>query len=186
MLHLVDNKLSFSSIAIAGIGGAGCNMVQRHRHGVLYRVQMQVQHLAVNTDRSAIVRIQGMPAILLNADASGVEAVMPWLAHCKALYLLAGLGGYAGSTATPALARRARDAGLHTVAVMGMPCDWEGRRRRTTALRALESVREHAAETFVVHGDAVAERLGEGASIGEFIEGINSWLLRELDARMAL
>ena len=79
---------------------------------------------------------------MLNEDASGVAAVMPWLANCKALYLLAGLGGRTGSTATPALARLARKAGLHTVALVGMPLEWEGERRRTAALHALESLRE--------------------------------------------
>ena len=78
-------------IAIAGVRGAGCNMVQRHQQTVA--AWPHIQHLAVNTDRHTITGIQEMPAILLNDDASGVAAVMPWLANCKALYLLAGLGG---------------------------------------------------------------------------------------------
>ena len=145
-----------------------------------------MQHLAVNTDRSAITRVQVMPAILLNADASGAEAVMPWLAQCKTLYLLAVLGGRAGSTATPALARLARDAGLHTVALVGMPLEWEGRQRRTSAECALASVREYAAETVVVHGDAQGERLVDDATLDDLLAEFDAALLRELDGRVAV
>ncbi len=178
----VVRPVGASSIAIAGIGGAGCNMVRRHWQSMENRPG--IQHLAVNTDRNSLSRIDAMPGILLHADASGAEAVMPWLAQCKALYLLAGLGGRAGSIATPALARLARNAGLHTVALVGMPWEWEGCRRKTAAQHALESVREYAAETVVVHGDEVAQRLGENALVDQFIAGVDALLLRELDARM--
>lgn len=171
------------AIAIAGVGGAGCHMVQRHQQSVVASAQMQ--HLAINTDRNTIARIQAMPAILLHADASGIEAVMPLLVDCKALYLLVGLGGRTGSAATAALAIAARDAGLHTVALVSMPFEWEGCRRRATAELALKSVRECAAETVVVDGDAVAERLGEEATLDQLMQEFDAALLRELDARLA-
>jgi cell division GTPase FtsZ len=146
-----------------------------------------LRHLAVHTDRDTITRIQAMPAILLHADASGVAAVMPWLADCKALYVLADMGDWpsGGSIATPALVRLAREAGLHTVALVGMPCVWEGERRNTAALHALESLRDCATETVVVHGDAVAERLGEDATFDQLVEAFDAELLQELDARLA-
>ena len=132
MLHLKDKTLAFPSVAVVGIGGAGCNMVQ-----------------------------------------------------CKALYLLAGQGRAGGSTATPALVRLAHDAGLHTVAMVGMPAHREGAGRHTVAERALESVQEYAAETVVVHGDAVAELLGENGSVGSFMAEVDDRLLREWAARVA-
>ena len=145
------------------------------------------RHLAVHTDRDTITRIQAMSAILLHADASGVAAVMPWLADCKALYVLADMGDWrsGGSLATPALVRLAREAGLHTVALVGMPCVWEGERRNTAALHALESLRECATETVVVHGDAVAERFGEDATLDQFVAAFDAALLEELDGRLA-
>lgn len=173
-----------SAIAIAGVGGAGCSMVQLHQQSIA--VPSQMQHLAVHTDRNAIARIQGMPAILLNADASGVAAVRPWLADCKALCVLADIGDWrVGSIATPALVRLAREAGLHTVALVGMPFVWEGQRRSTAALHALEGVRDYASETVVVHGDAVAERLGEDAMLDQLVAAFDAALLQELDARLA-
>ena len=81
-----------------------------------------------------------MPTILLNADASGVDAVMPWLVDCKELCLLAGLGGRAGSAATLALAYLARQAGLRAVALVGVPfARWKawGSMRRRQSLSAV-------------------------------------------------
>ena len=146
------------------------------------------RHLAVHTDRDTITRIQAMSAILLHADASGVAAVMPWLADCKALYVLADMGDWpsGGSIATPALVRLAREAGLHTVALVGMPCAWEGERRSTDALDALQEVKEYASETVVIHGDAVAERLGEDATLDQLMDAFDAELLQELDGRLAV
>lgn len=144
-----------------------------------------MRHLAVHTDRDTIARIQAMPAILLNADASGVAAVMPWLADCKVLYVLADIGDWrVGSIATPALVRLAREAGLHTVALVGMPFAWEGERRNTAAMHALESLRDCATKTVVVHGDAIAERLGEDATLDQLLAAFDAALLQELDARL--
>ena len=81
--------------------------------------------------------------------------------------------------------RLAREAGLHTVALVGMPCVWEGERRNTAALHALESLRECATETVVVHGDAVAERFGEDATLDQFVAAFDAALLEELDGRLA-
>lgn len=50
-------------------------MAQHHQQSVAAR--SQIQHQGVNADRNTIASIQRMPAILLNADASGVAAVMP-------------------------------------------------------------------------------------------------------------
>ena len=146
-----------------------------------------MRHLAVHTDRDTVTRIQAMPAILLNADASGVATVMPWLADCKALYVLADMGDWrsGGSLATPALVRLAREAGLQTVALVGMPFEWEGERRSTAALHALQMVKEYASETVVIHGDAVAERLGEDATLNQLMDAFDAELLQELDGRLA-
>jgi hypothetical protein len=175
-------------VAIVGVGVAGCRLVQRHQLSVAASPPMpNWRHLAVHTDRDTITRIQAMSAILLHADASGVAAVMPWLADCKALYVLADMGDWrsGGSLATPALVRLAREACLHTVALVGMPCVWEGERRNTAALHALESLRECATETVVVHGDAVAERFGEDATLDQFVAAFDAALLEELDGRLA-
>lgn len=144
----------------------------------------QVQHLALHADRNTIARIREMPALLLHADASGVEAMMPWLASCQTLYLLAGLGGRIGSVAAPALARLAQGAGLRTVALVTMPLAWEG--RSACAARALANVRACASETAVFYGDAVAERLGDDAAIDEFLAQMVGGVLSELDARAGL
>ena len=175
--------------AIAGVGVAGCRLVQHHQPSVAASPHMSyMRHLVVHTDRDTVTRIQAMPAILLHADASGVAAVMPWLADCKALYVLADMGDWpsGGSIATPALVRLAREAGLHTVALVGMPCVWEGERRNTAALHALESLRECATETVVVHGDAVAERLDEDATVDQFVAAYDAELLQELEGRLAV
>lgn len=183
-LRLVSSKEGGPwGVVVAGIGGAGCKLVQLHRQSRASRSNLQ--YLAVNTDRNTIAGIQGMPSILLHADASGTEAIMPWLTQCKALCLLAGFGGRAGSIATPALARLAQHAGLHTVALVGMPCDWEGRRRRTAALQALDSVQKYASETVIIHGDEVARRLGDDCAMMDCIAQCDALLLQELETAVA-
>ena len=113
------------------------------------------------------------------------RSCLGWRIAKRCICLQVWADGRTGSTATPALARLARKAGLHTVALVGMPLEWEGERRRTAALHALESLRGHAAETVVVYGDALAERLGEDATLDQWMAEFDAALFQELDARLA-
>ncbi len=109
---------------------------------------------------------------------------MPWLASCNALYVMAGLGDVAGSTAAPALVHLAQLAGIPTVTLVSLPADFEGRSHRDTAERALQRIRMHAAETVIINGEEEVERLGDETSISDFLDFIDNGLLEELDTRL--
>ena len=171
------------TIAIAGVGGPGCTMVLKHQRDTT-RLASPLQYLAVDTDPTCRLGIHTMPTLLLRADALDVEALETWLAPCQTLYLLAGLGGRASLVAAPALVRIARDMGLHTVALVTMPFDWESDRRIGCAEQALRSVYVQAHEMILVDRDRFVQHLGGDCTMQDMFDCLDAAVLRELDARL--
>ena len=111
--------------------------------------------------------------------------MLPWLAQRQELFLLAGLGGRAGSSATIALADLARAAGLQTVALVTMPFTWEGRRREKAALQALDALLQRGVDTVVSHGEEVEAVMdGDSATLEAHLEALAAPLLQTLQARL--
>lgn len=182
-MKIVNTTQEWSPIAIVGVGGAGCNLVLKHQMHATPS-NPPIQHLAVNTDRARILGIHTMPAILLRADASGVEALEPWLTPCHTLYVLAGLGGRAGSAAAPALVHMARGMGLHTVALVSTPFEWEGSRREARAEQALRAVYVQAHEFVLVNSERAVQHLGDDCTMKDMFDCLDAEVLRELEARV--
>ena len=171
------------TIAIAGVGGAACTLVLKHQIATP-KTSPPLQHLTVDTDPTCISGIDTMPTLLLRADTLDVEAFKPWLAPCQTLYLLAGLGGRISSVAAPALVRIARDMGLHTVALVTMPFDWEGSRRIDRAEQALRTIYVQAHEMVLVNSERVVQHLGDDCTLQDLFDCLDAAVLRELDARL--
>ncbi len=123
-------------IVVAGVGGAGCNVVSQ-----VYEKDLPgVETLAVNTDAGSLertradvrillaqgVRVDGDPLLAAYA-AEACRDLLQSAASADIVFLVCGLGGGTGTGAAPVLAEAARDAGAHTVGIAILPFAAEGR-----------------------------------------------------------
>ncbi len=166
----VDPKIS-----VVGVGGAGGKMVS-----ALYDREIKgVETVAVNTDPSGLSKAECDVKILLShldADdrisaartaAEDQEGGLRASLSSDIVFIVAGLGGAAGTGAAPVVARAARANGAVTVAVAILPFEVEG---RTDVARAgLEALRAEADSVIVLDNNSL-DRFADQLSFKEAME----------------
>lgn len=154
-------------IRVVGIGGAGCNVVDR----LVLDGMPGVQLVAANTDLQALSgcmapdRLQlgrrltrglgagGDPRRGREAAEEDRDAIRAMLAGSDIVFLVAGLGGGTGTGGLPVVADIAREEGALTIAFVTEPFAFEGEKRRAIALQGLAEAREKADAVFPVPND---------------------------------
>lgn len=169
----VDPKIS-----VVGVGGAGGKMVS-----ALYDREINgVETVAVNTDPSGLSKAECDVKILLShldaedriaaarTAAEDQEGGLRASLSSDIVFIVAGLGGGAGTGAAPVVARAARANGAVTVAVAILPFEVEG---RTEVARAgLEALRLEADSVIVLDNNSL-DRFADQLSFNEAMEVIS-------------
>jgi len=143
----VSEPAHAATIKVIGIGGGGCNAVNRMLTGGLAGVDF----FAVNSDVQALrgsltenrVHIGGSqtrglgaganPTLGREAAESSREDLSLILEGADLVFLTAGMGGGTGTGAAPVIAELARESGALTIAVVTKPFAFEGRKRMQVA-----------------------------------------------------
>jgi cell division protein FtsZ len=143
-----------SAVRIVGLGGAGCNMLER----IALDGADGAELLALNTDIRTLgsclapEKVQlgtnltkglgtgGDPDLGHQAVMEAEEAVRAALAGRRIVFLCVGLGGGTGSGAAPIVTRIAREEGAFVVVFATMPFAFEGKRRRNQAETSLNEL----------------------------------------------
>jgi cell division protein FtsZ len=140
-----------ATIKVVGIGGGGCNAVNRMMEAGLANVDFY----AVNTDVQALRSCKTANTVHIGsgltrglgagaspnlgreaADESREDLAMV-LDGADLVFITAGMGGGTGTGAAPVIAELARESGALTVAVVTKPFSFEGRKRMQVAERGI-------------------------------------------------
>lgn len=150
-------------IKVVGVGGGGCNAVDRMVQGGLEGVDL----LAMNTDAHILEQslaptklvlgantthgrgAGGDPVIGKKAAEESVEQIKELLSGAEMLFVTAGLGGGTGTGAAPIVAAAAMELGILTVAIVTTPFGFEGGRKMTLAREGLQHIAE-SSDTYIV------------------------------------
>jgi cell division protein FtsZ len=150
-------------ISVVGCGGAGCNVVSALHD----RNLPGVETVAVNTDADGLDRARADLKILLApsdeggsvvqaaAAAEGMRAALRETLAADIVFVVAGLGGGAGSGATPVLVDAAKEGGAVTLAIAILPMDIEG--RQAVAKEALARLKGLADTVVVVDNNSLTK-----------------------------
>jgi len=166
-------------IRVVGVGGAGCNAVNRMIEAGLRGVEF----VAINTDRQALevseadVRIPVGMELTRGLGTGGdlglgeqalresEEQVRRALRGSDLVFIAAGEGGGTGSGAAPAVAKIARELGALTVAVVTRPFGFEGNRRTRIAAEGLARLQDAADTVIIIPNDRLMAVLDRGTSM---------------------
>jgi cell division protein FtsZ len=167
------------AIKIFGVGNAGISMMQRLVDGGLHGVEF----IAVNTDAASLLGSSATQKIHLEtkllrgmgtggdpergqAAAQAAEAKLKQVCHdAGMIFIIAGLGGGAGTGVSPVLARVAREAGAVALGFVTTPFDCEGRRRQNVAHDGIEALREAADAVICLPNQKVFKLIDENTSV---------------------
>ncbi len=172
---------STPSVCAIGIGGAGCNVLDRLALGRLPEAELVSMSADVRVLNNSMAqrKVQLGAEITRGLGAGGDPELGRQLAKATAkeigsaveersiVLVCAGLGGGTGSGVTPFVVEQARAAGAFVVVFAVLPFPFEGRRRTEQAEATLAEL-ETAADVLVTFENA---RMGELALPKEGIQG---------------
>jgi cell division protein FtsZ len=182
------------SIKVWGIGGAGCNAVSALDAAALEGVQI----LAVNTDSQALEKAAvadklvlgarrtrglgtgGDPELGRAAAEDDLERMTAYGVGADIVFILAGLGGGTGTGAGPVLARLARESGALVLAIVTMPFEFEGQRRRDQAQAGLHLLKTAADAVICLPNQSLFKLLDEKTSVVDAFKISNALLAEGL------
>ncbi len=169
----VDPKIS-----VVGVGGAGGNVVS-----ALYDRDLKgVETVAVNTDPAGLSKAEADVKVLLphtdggdrlaaaRASAEASEDHLKESLSSDIVFIVAGMGGAAGTGAAPIVARAARANGAVTVAIGIVPFDMEG--RSDIAKAGLEELRMESDSLIVVDNNSL-NKFADQLSFNEALQVVN-------------
>nr|MBC7245883.1 cell division protein FtsZ [Chloroflexota bacterium] len=170
---------NFAQIRVAGVGGGGCNAVNR----MLEAGVQGVDFIAVNTDAQALmlsrapmrVRIGekltrglgsgGNPTIGAKAAEESRDELYEVLKGSDMVFITAGMGGGTGTGASPVIAEIARELGALTIGVVTRPFTFEGVQRAKAADEGIAKLKEKVHTLIVVPNDRLLQIVDKKASI---------------------
>lgn len=176
----MDND-HYATIKVVGIGGGGCNAVDRMIDGAIQGIEF----ITVNTDNQALMRTKANnrvqigekitrglgaganPEIGEKAAHESKEDIAQLIRGTDMLFITAGMGGGTGTGGAPVIAQVARELGILTVGVVTRPFRFEGSRRMQNAERGIREMEKYVDSLIVVPNDKLLEIASDDTSLDE-------------------
>jgi len=172
-----------ANIKVIGVGGGGSNAVNRMLASDISNIEFWV----VNTDAQALDesplvaenRIQigeqltrglgagGNPEIGSRAAVESQQLIEQAVAGADMVFVTAGMGGGTGSGAAPVVAATAKAMGVLTVGIVTTPFSFEGRRRSTQAMDAMQALRAAVDTLIVIPNDRLLTTVAQNTPVKE-------------------
>jgi cell division protein FtsZ len=174
-----DDQPYLAVIRVVGVGGGGCNAVNR----MIEADVKGVEFIAVNTDIQQLQmsdaptkihigreQTQGLgsgadPDIGRQAAEGSYDRIKTVLRGSDMVFVTAGEGGGTGTGAAPVVARIAREVGALTVGIVTSPFGFEGSRRGQQSRGGVDALRDNSDTVIVIPNDRLLQVLEKGTSL---------------------
>ncbi len=158
-----------ASIKVIGVGGGGCNAVNRMIKSGLKGIEF----ISINTDAQALYHSETQnkinigkattrglgagsnPDIGRQAAEESSDEIRDAIEGSDMIFITCGLGGGTGTGGAPIIASLAKEMGILTVAVVTKPFSFEGQRRRNQADEGLENLRNKVDTLITIPNDKI-------------------------------
>jgi len=172
---------SFARIKVVGVGGGGCNAVNR----MIAEGLQGIEFIAINTDAQALLKSQaqyrvrigdkatrglgagGDPKIGKAAAEESAEDLYEVLKGSDMVFVTAGMGGGTGTGAAPVVAQIAKEIGALTIGVVTRPFSFEGPHRARSADEGTMALKEHADTLIVIPNDRLLQIATKNIGLNE-------------------
>ncbi len=181
-----------AKIKVIGVGGGGCNAVNR----MIEEGVKSVEFYVVNTDLQVLNASLAENKIQIGESITGGRGAgsNPEVGRAAALeskneleemikgadmvFVACGLGGGTGTGAAPIIAEIAQEQGALTVGIVTKPFRFEGKRRTENALIGLEDLRKHVDSLIVIPNDRLRDLIDKTTSFDDAFKEVDNVLHR--------
>lgn len=172
---------SYARIKVVGVGGGGCNAVNRMIAEGLHGIEF----IAINTDAQALLKSQaqtrvrigdkstrglgagGNPEVGQAAAEESAEELYEVLKGADMVFVTAGLGGGTGTGAAPVVAQIAKEIGALTIGVVTRPFAFEGAHRSKSAEIGAQKLKDHADTLIVIPNDRLLQIVNKNIGLND-------------------
>ncbi|MEB3230271.1 MAG: cell division protein FtsZ [Leptolyngbyaceae bacterium] len=172
---------SVAKIKVIGVGGGGCNAVNR----MIVSDVAGVEFWAINTDAQALTNANarnclqvgqkitrglgagGNPAIGQKAAEESRDEIAAALDGSDLVFITAGMGGGTGTGGAPIVAEVAKEVGALTVGVVTRPFTFEGRRRTSQADEGIAAFQSRVDTLIVIPNNKLLSVISEQTPVQE-------------------
>jgi len=177
--NLPNQIESFARIKVVGVGGGGCNAVDR----MIDEGLQGVEFVGINTDAQALmlskaptrVRVGekltrglgsgGDPDVGRKATEESAEELYEVLKGSDMVFITAGMGGGTGTGGVSIVAQIAKEVGALTIGVVTRPFTFEGARRIQSAEAGIAKLKEQADTLIVIPNDRLLQIVDKRANL---------------------
>ncbi len=181
-----------AKIKVIGVGGGGCNAVNRMIDSGLKGVEFIVANtdLQVLNASLAPIKLQigseltdglgagANPEIGREAALESKAEIEEALKGADMVFVTCGMGGGTGTGASPVVAEIAQDLGALTVGIVTKPFSFEGKKRMEQALTGLEELKKHVDTLIVIPNDRLRELIDKSTPMLEAFREVDNILHR--------
>ncbi|QDZ39163.1 cell division protein FtsZ [Euhalothece natronophila Z-M001] len=172
---------NLARIKVIGVGGGGCNAVNR----MIASDLTGVEFWAINTDAQALSRATapnrlqvgekltrglgagGNPSIGQKAAEESRDEIANALEDTDLAFITAGMGGGTGTGAAPIVAEVAKEMGCLTVGVVTRPFTFEGRRRTAQSEEGISALQTRVDTLIVIPNNKLLSVIDEQTPVQE-------------------
>ncbi len=181
-----------AKIKVIGVGGGGCNAVNR----MIEEGVKSVEFYVVNTDLQVLNASQATNKIQIGKSITGGRGAgaNPEVGRAAALeskaeleeavrgadmvFVACGLGGGTGTGAAPVIAEIAQEMGSLTVGIVTKPFKFEGKKRMEHALLGLEELRKNVDTLIIIPNDRLRDIIDKTTSFDDAFKEVDNVLHR--------
>ncbi len=180
-IEVVDKPILANKIKVIGVGGAGCNAINR-----MIDVELKnIEFIAANTDLQSLNANRSPNKIQLGVELTkglgagadpeiGEKAaledrdkIMEFLHGSEMIFITAGMGGGTGTGAAPIVGSVAKDVGALTVGVVTKPFFFELERKMDIADEGIAKLIEVVDTLIIIPNQQLLEIIDKKTSIME-------------------
>ena len=189
----MNNNLEMDQIAkikVIGVGGGGCNAVNRMIDSGLQGVEFIVANtdLQVLNSSKAEKKLQigqkitdglgagANPEVGREAALESKSEIEEAIKGADMVFVTCGLGGGTGTGAAPVIAEIAQNLGCLTVAIVTKPFKFEGKKRMDQALMGLDELRKHVDTIVVIPTDRLRDLIDKSTPMLDAFKEVDNVL----------
>ncbi|BFU76946.1 cell division protein FtsZ [Arcobacter sp. 15-2] len=184
-----------AKIAVVGVGGGGCNMINHMISEGTHKIDL----IVANTDLQVLnlsrapKKIQlgieltrglgaGMrPDIGRDSALENYQEIKESLEDSDIVFIAAGLGGGTGTGAAAIIAKAAKEIGALTVAVVTKPFKWEGKKRTGLANLGLEEIKKVTDSIIIIPNDRLRHIVEENIGMKDAFKVVDDVLYQAVN-----
>ena len=181
-----------AKIKVIGVGGGGCNAVNR----MIESGVKGVDFIVANTDLQVLNNSKAPTKIQIGTELTnglgaganpsvGKEAALESRNEIEAaiegadmVFVTCGMGGGTGTGASPVIADIAQEMGALTVGIVTKPFSFEGKKRMEQAVSGLEELKKHVDTLIVIPNDKLRDIIDKSTPLLESFKEVDNVLRR--------